>query len=301
MYTCTVTLHEADETQIERFSSWPALSCSTLTRSPARNNITRAIGLHNIKFILSLPSMQEPTDIFLLKPLAIIIKCFPIARVLGNAYVRLSRIVVGLAPSPRTLRDHGRQLDMIQNPLRSLLNVCPGLALGIIAMIEGHGMDVGVVRVAFNAAAQIGQTIAVAEGTRTVPVLADARLDVVLIHPLAECPEVIDEVARVHAVANWFRAPVSAVDDVRCYGREFTFGEGVVNGLLRLLPNILIAYQPPESQLGVDNSRTRVIIKGYSRRTPSPKFVQTCKIRAMLFLAAARIAFSNTPGWVHVG
>lgn len=221
----------------------PSTSHSALARSPIWDNVARTIRLHNVKLIFTLPRMQEPTNILLLEPLAIVIKGLPVLGILGNANVTLSGIVVRLAPSPRAFRNHGGKVDVIQNPLRSLLDISPGLTLRVVAVVEGHGVDMSKVRVGLDPTSKAGQTISIAQGTWTVPILTDANLDAMLLHFRAECSEVIHKVAGIHAITDGLGAPVSAVDNIWCNGGKFGLVECVINGLLRLSPNVLLQCQ----------------------------------------------------------
>jgi hypothetical protein len=61
-----------------------------------------------------------------------------------------------------------------------------------------------------------------------------------LAHARTERSKIIDKVARVHAIANRLRAPVSTVDDIWRNGRKLRLVKRIVNGLLRLSPDVLL-------------------------------------------------------------
>lgn len=211
-----------------------------LLGSPVRDNVS-TIGVHDIKSILAPPSVKEPANVLLLKVSAVLVKRLPVVGVLSDAKVLVSGVVVGGAPSPLGLGNKCRQADVCLDPVDLGLDVAPSLRLGVVAVVKGHGVDVSKVRVGLDAGTDGGESLAVvaAHGAGSVPVLADTGQDALCVERGAELAQVVDKVALVHAVANGLGAKLCPVDDIRGNCRDGGVVDGVVDGLLGLLPDIL--------------------------------------------------------------
>lgn len=189
--------------------------------------------------------MKEPADILLLKVGAVLVKSLPVVGVLRDAKVLVSGVVVGGAPSPLSLGNKGRQADVGLDPVDLGLDVGPSLRLGVVAVVEGHGVDVSKVRVGLDSGTDGTESFAVAaaHGAGSVPVLADTGQNALCVEGGAELAQVVDKVALVHAIANGLGAKLGPVDDIGGNCRDGGIVDGVVDGLLGLLPDILETYR----------------------------------------------------------
>lgn len=185
--------------------------------------------------------MKEPANVLGLEVSTVVVKSLPVVGVLSDAKVLVSGVVVGRTPSPLSLSYKGRQANVGLDPGDLGLDVAPSLRLGVVEVVEGHGVDVSKVRVGFDTLADRAEALAIvaAHGTGSVPVLADTGLNALGVEGGAELAQVVDKVALVHTITNGLGAELSPVDDIRSNGRNGRIVDGIVDGLLGLLPNIL--------------------------------------------------------------
>lgn len=211
-----------------------------LLGSPVRDNVS-TIGVHDIESVLALPSVKEPANVLLLKVSAVLVKRLPVVGVLRNTKVLVSGIVVGGTPSPLGLGNKGRQANVGLDPVDLGLDVAPSLRLGVVEVVKGHGVDVSKVRVGLDTGTDGTESLAVAaaHGARSVPVLADTGQNALCVESGTELAEVVDKVALVHAITNGLGAELCPVDDIRGNCRDGGVVDGVVDGLLGLLPDSL--------------------------------------------------------------
>lgn len=228
----------------------PILPSSILRRStrvinrlallgPPVGDDVSAVGVDDIESVLAPPCVEEPADVLGLEVGAVAVKGLPVVGVLSAAKIGVSGVVVGRAPSPLCLSNKGRQADVGLDPGDLRLDVAPGLGLGLVEVVEGHGVDVGNIRVGLDAGTDGAEALAVvaAHGTGPVPVLADADEDSLCVESLAELAQVVDEVALVHTVTNGLGAEFGPVHNIGGNGGDGGVVDGVVDGLLGLLPD----------------------------------------------------------------
>jgi hypothetical protein len=246
-----------------------------LLRLPVGDNIATAV-VDNIESILTQPGVEEPTNVLLLEVGAVVVESLPVVGVLSDTKVGVSGVVVGRTPGPLSLGNKGRQTNVGLNPGNLGLDVAPSLRLGIVEVVEGHGVDVGKIRVGLDARTDRTKTFAVAaaHGSGSVPVLADTSQNSLGVESGAELAQVVDEVALVHTITNGLRAELSPVDDVRGDCRNGGVVDGVVDSLLGLLPDGLQIILSVQMFIHVN-------LDSYIILTPSPKLVQTWTIRPM--------------------
>lgn len=183
--------------------------------------------------------MKEPANVLLLKVSAVAVESLPVVGVLSDAKVLVSGVVVGGTPSPLSLGNKDRQGNVGLDPGDLGLDVAPSLRLGVVEVVEGHGVDVSKVRVGLDTGTDRTKSLAVAaaHGTGSVPVLADTGQNALCVESGAELAQVVDKVALVHAITNGLGAELSPVDDIRSNCRNGRVVDGIVDGLLGLLPN----------------------------------------------------------------
>jgi hypothetical protein len=246
-----------------------------LLRLPVGDNIATAV-VDNIESILTQPGVEEPTNVLLLEVGAVVVESLPVVGVLSDTKVGVSGVVVGRTPGPLSLGNKGRQTNVGLNPGNLGLDVAPSLRLGIVEVVEGHGVDVGKIRVGLDARTDRTKTFAVAaaHGSGSVPVLADTSQNALGVESGAELAQIVDEVALVHTITNGLRAELSPVDDVRGDCRNGGVVDGVVDSLLGLLPDGLQIILSVQMFIHVN-------LDSYIILTPSPKLVQTWTIRPM--------------------
>lgn len=183
---------------------------------PVRDNVA-TVGVDNVESVLAPPCVEEPANVLLLEVSAVVVESLPVVGVLSNAKVLVSGVVVGSTPSPLSLSNKGRQANVGLDPGDLGLDVAPSLRLGVVEVVEGHGVDVSKVGVGLDTSTDGAETLAVvaAHGTGSVPVLADTGLDALGVEGGTELAQVVDKVALVHTITNGLRAELSPVDDVR--------------------------------------------------------------------------------------
>lgn len=186
--------------------------------------------------------MQEPADIDLFEPLAVVVKGSPVRGILVPAEIRMA-ITVGaraaIVRRPLCLADHRGQVDVIFYPLRLLLDVCPAVGgLAVPEVVEGHRVDVRHVGVFLDTLTHIAKpaAVAVAHNVRAVPVFTDSHRDTKAGEPAAQFAQVGRQVVTVHTVTDRLRAKLDRVHDIRCNGGAT---DSIVECLLGVPPLVL--------------------------------------------------------------
>lgn len=198
-----------------------------------------AVGVVDVEGVLAPPGVEEPANVVGLEVGAVVVKGLPVVGVLSAAQISVSGVVVSRTPSPLSLGDPDGQANVGLDPVDLRLDVAPGGGLGLVEVVEGHGVDVSNIRVGLDAGTDGAESLAVAaaHGTGSVPILADTDQNSLLVESSAELAKVVDKVALVHTVTNGLRAELSPVNDIRGNGRDRGVVDGVVDGLLGLLPD----------------------------------------------------------------
>lgn len=224
-------------------SSSRIINLLALLGLPVGDNVS-TVGVVDVESVLAPPCVKEPADVLSLEVSAVAVKGLPEVGVLSAAEICVSGVVVGSTPSPLSLGNKGRQTNVGLDPGDLRLDVGPGLRLGLVEVVEGHGVDVSNIRVGLDTSADGAEAfaIAAAHGTGPVPILADADLDSLCVESCAELAQVVDEVALVHTITNGLRAKLSPVNDIGGNCRDRGVVDGIVDGLLGLLPNGLRMY-----------------------------------------------------------
>lgn len=217
----------------------------TLSGPPVGDDVS-AVGVDNVKLAFALESVDEPADIDLLEPLAVVVKGLPVALVLVPAKIGVAvavRALAAIVPGPRRLANHGRQADVVDDPLCLPLDVSPGVVnMAVPVVVEGHGVDVCNIRVVLDALAHVTETsvVAVAHAVGAVPVLADTDGDAKALEAAAQLAQVDGEVLAVHAVTDGLGAELDRVHNIRSNRVCLGVVDGVVDGLLGLSPFVLL-------------------------------------------------------------
>lgn len=198
-----------------------------------------AVGVVDVEGVLAPPGVEEPANVVGLEVGAVVVKGLPVVGVLSAAQISVSGVVLGRTPSPLSLSDPDGQANVGLDPVDLRLDVAPGLGLGLVEVVEGHGVDVSNIRVGLDTGTDGGESLAVvaAHDAGSVPILADADQNSLLVESGAELAKVVDKVALVHTVTNGLRAELSPVNDIRGNSRDRGVVDGIVDGLLGLLPD----------------------------------------------------------------